>query len=160
MNDFAFITVSSHPKDERDELLGFDVVVNVSDHVDFELNSWLKENKIQSYWFPLGEAYGMPLENIFGAMWVLWHAERLNQKVFLHCMAGRNRSRMILDCYEYMMTGEFKEESSMMLNVKDNQLPGIYRLEVFLEKCLEVFQNPDIADGALIDWVKKETFGF
>jgi hypothetical protein len=39
-------------------------------------------------------------------------------------------------------------------------LPGIYRLELFLQKCLEVFNNPEVAGGALIDWVKKEALGF
>ena len=67
---------------------------------------------------------------------------------------------MIHDCYRYMMTNEYDENSSMMLNVKDNQLPGIYRLELFLLKCLEVFQSPEVAEGAMVDWVKKETFGF
>ena len=102
----------------------------------------------------------MPLENIFAAMNILWHAERSNQKVLLHCVAGRNRSQMILDCYQFMTEGELEEESSLMLNIKDNQLPGIYRMEVFLQKCHEVFTDPDIAEGAFVDWVKKETFGF
>jgi len=67
---------------------------------------------------------------------------------------------MISDCYRYMMTGEYDETSAMMLNVKDSQLPGIYRLELFLQKCLEMFKNPEIPTNAPLDWVKKETFGF
>lgn len=159
-----FITVSPHPAGKKkipfEELHNFDIVVNVSDHVDFELNNWLCRNTVQSYWFPLGEAFPIALENIFAAMNVLWDASRNNRTVFLHCVAGRNRSRMIKDCYQYMMTGHYEEESAMMLNIKDNQLPGIYRMELFLQKCLEVFEHPERADGAFIDWIRKETFCF
>ncbi len=100
----------------------------------------------------------MPLENIFGSLYVLWNAERKQQKVMLHCVAGRNRSKMVLDCFRYMKNGKYEEDSSLMENVKDNQLPGIYRTEVFLKKCLEIFENPQLAEGALIDWIKTETF--
>lgn len=159
-----FITVSCHPtersKQPLDSLKEFDIVMNVSDHVDFQLNAWLCAESIQQYWFPMGEAHSLPLENLFGAMQVLWNAENTHQKVFLHCVAGRNRSQMIKDCYRFMTTGEYDEKSSMMLNVYDNQLPGIYRLELFLQKCLALFQDPAIAEGELIDWLKRETFYF
>ena len=32
------------------------------------------------------------------------------------------------------------------------------RIEVFLQKCLEVIENPEVAEGALVDWVKKKTY--
>ena len=162
-----FITVSNHPAgwprkdaDGYEPLRGYDVVINVSDHLDAALSTWLCSHGIEHYWLPLGESFGMPLENIYAALLILWRAEKGQRKVLLHCMAGRNRSRMIYDCYRYMMTGEYDESSAMMLNVNDSQLPGIYRLEIFLQKCLGVFNNPTIADGARIAWVKKETFGF
>ena len=159
-----FITVSPHPTGKKkilfESLSEFDVVVNVSDHIDFTLNEWLCKNSIQLYWFPLGEAFPMALENIFGAMSVLWNAEQNNKKVLLHCVAGRNRSRMIKDCYQFMVTGQYEEKSSMMLNIKDNQLPGIYRTELFLQKCLEVLKTPELAEEAFIDWIRKETFCF
>ncbi len=155
-----FITISPHPVGSMEPLLDYDIVLNVSDFLDPELEDFLLANGIKGYWLPLGEAYEMPLENIYAAMLILWRAERDNKKTLIHCIAGRNRSQMILDCYRYMVTNEYDEDSSMMLNVKDNQLPGIYRLEVFLQKCLEVFKYPEIADSAFIDYVKKETFGF
>lgn len=155
-----FITISPHPVGPMEPLLDYDIVLNVSDFLDPELEDFLLANGIKGYWLPLGEAYGMSLENIYAAMLILWRAERDNKRVLLHCIAGRNRSKMIYDCYIYMMTGEYDEGSAMMLNVKDNQLPGIYRLEVFLQKCLEVIKSPEIADSAFIDYVKKETFGF
>ncbi|MDB4516348.1 hypothetical protein N9089_01970 [Crocinitomicaceae bacterium] len=163
------ITVSPHPTlckkpNTLESLRSYDIVLNVSDHLDPELTEWLLTNRIQSYWLPLGEAYVMPLENIYGALLILWRAERDEKNVLIHCIAGRNRSRMTLDCYRYMMTGEYSEDSAMMLNVKDSQLPGIYRLEVFLQKCLEVFERSEVAGGAfdvtLADWVKREALRF
>ena len=124
------------------------------------------------YLFPIGESYGMPIENIYGALSVLWNAEKNGHKVFMYCMAGRNHSVMIADCYYFMRQGNYRADNSsdvlygqskrneLFLNINDNQLPGIYRMELFLERCTELFNNPEIADGALIDWIKKETFGF
>lgn len=159
-----FITVSPHPtlkkKVSLEVLLSYNIVINVSDHLDSKLHSILGQNGVQSYWLPLGEAYGLALENIFAAMMILLSAEKDSQRVLLHCVAGRNRSKTIEDCYKYMTTGEYTEDSAMMLNVKDGQLPGIFRLELFLQKCLEVYKAPEVASGALLDWVKKETFGF
>lgn len=161
---FDFITVSPHPSGKRkmsqEDLRAYNIIINVSDHIDFALNTWLCKNQIQSYWFPLGEAYGMALENVFGALWVLWQADKNKQNVLLHCVVGRNRSRMIKDCYIFMITGEYSEKSSLALNINDNQMPGIYRTEVFLQRCLEFFENPEVAEGAHIDWIKKETFGY
>ena len=75
-----FITVSAHPTLKKkmtiEELGEYDVVINVSDHFDFDLANLLKEHKIESHWFPLGESYQMPLENLYGAMFILWHAEQ------------------------------------------------------------------------------------
>ena len=55
-----------------EELAEYDVVVNVSDHFDLDLANLLKQNKIESHWFPLGESYQMPLENIYAAIVILW----------------------------------------------------------------------------------------
>jgi hypothetical protein len=45
------------------------------------------------------------------------------------------------------------------LNINDNQLPGIYRKELFLERCKELLSTPEVADGTPIDWLKREVFG-
>jgi hypothetical protein len=52
------------------------------------------------------------------------------------------------------------KSNKLLLNINDNQLPGIYRMEHFLEKCRELFDNHKIAGDAYIDWLKKETFGY
>ena len=114
----------------------------------------------------------MPLENIFGALSVMYEAETKSQSIFMHCMAGRNRSITVADCYYFLRKGKHRSENSLdviygknksnklLLNIKDNQLPGIFRMECFLEKCRELFENPKIADDAFIDWIKRETFGY
>ena len=83
----------------------FDVIINVSDFIDHKQNAKISQQRIPVYWFPMGESFGMPLENIYGALSVLWYAEANNLKVFMHCMAGRNRSIMVADCYYFMREG-------------------------------------------------------
>ena len=64
--------------------IGFDLIINVSDHIDHKLHAKIADQGVPVYWFPMGESFGMPLENIFGAVSVLWHAEANNHRVFLH----------------------------------------------------------------------------
>ena len=169
------VTVSSHPTTnsaKKDWWNGYDLIINVSDHTNYQLHIDLAKHGIPIYWFPLGESYGMPLDNIYGALSVLWFAEKNNLKVLIHCMAGRNRSIIILDCYYYLRTEKQRADNSedveygknklnkLVLNINDNQLPGVFRTEHFLTKCRDLFQNPDIAENAYIDWLKKETFGY
>jgi len=169
------LTISAHPaiKSMKDNWWqDYDLVVNLSDYIEHRLHIQIASQGIPVYWFPMGETYGMPLENIFGALSILWEAEKNNHTVFLHCMAGRNRSVTIADCYYFIRQGKHRADNSgdvsygknksnkLLLNINDNQLPGIYRMELFLEKCRELFDNPKIADDAYIDWLKKETFGY
>ena len=42
--------------------------MNVSDLLDINLDAKFTTAKIQTFWFPLGESFGFPLENIFAAM--------------------------------------------------------------------------------------------
>ena len=103
-------------------------------------------------------------------MTVLWHAEKDNRKVFMHCMAGRNRSVTVVDCYYFLRMSEHRKDKSpdveygrlknnqLLLNIQDNQLPGIFRMELFLERCCELFNDSSLADNASIDWLKKESF--
>ena len=60
----------------------------------------------------MGETYGMPLENIFGALSILWEAEKNYHTVFMHCMAGRNRSVTIADCYYFIRQGKHRADKS------------------------------------------------
>ena len=169
------LTISSHPAIKPPEekwWQNYNVVLNVSDYLDHNLYSEIITDGILSFWFPIGESFGMPLENIFGALSIMWEAEKIDNTVFMHCRAGRNRSVAVADCYYFIRTGNHRSDNSidvaygknkankMLLNIKDNQLPGIYRMEHFLEKCREMFKDPTVANDAYIDWLKKETFGY
>jgi len=147
--------------------LDYDIVLNVSDLLDFELDQKLTAEGRQTFWFPLGESYGMPLENIYGAIHVLWQAEKRNSKVLLHCKAGQNRSVCVADCYYFLRTGEHREDlqqsfttygknkyNQLIQNINDNQLPGIFRMGRFLESCRESLEKPS---STIIDWLKKES---
>ena len=98
--------------------IGFDLIINVSDHIDHKLHAKIADQGVPVYWFPMGESFGMPLENIFGAVSVLWHAEANNHRVFLHCMAGRNRSVMVADCYYYVRQGRHRPYNDSINTIK------------------------------------------
>lgn len=57
-----FMTVYSHPSCKRkmlqEDLLAYDIVINVSDRIDFEFNNWLCKKQIKTYSLPLGRPMG------------------------------------------------------------------------------------------------------
>ncbi len=169
------LTIAAHPtKTQRKGKWweSYDLIINVSDCIDLELNTRIAYHGIAAYWFPMGESYGFPLENVYGAISVLWYAESSSLRVLLHGVSGRNRSIMVADCYYYIRTGSHRRDDAhdvlygknksnkLILNVNDNQLPGIYRMELFLEKSKKLLSVPDVAEGAPVDWLKKETYGW
>jgi hypothetical protein len=85
----------------------FDVVINVSDE-------YYPQHQINAFWFPMNEAKkDVGLNSIYGAMVILFDAEKNNKRVYLHCHAGVNRSRAIQAAYYYLRTGEqLKAETS------------------------------------------------
>ena len=165
--------IEAHPKAKpRTESwwLEYDIVLNVSDVLDFELDKQITADGKQTFWFPLGESYGMPLENIYGAICVLWEAEKQGSKVLLHCVVGENRSVCVADCYYFLRTGTHREDmqqsfttygqnkyNQLIQNINDNQLPGIFRMEMFLEYCLEALKKPGKTD---LDGLKKEALSY
>jgi len=169
-----YVMVISHPAiyDHDDKLHDVDIVINVSDYFDMKFNMMLLSRCIQSFWFPVGEAFGFPLENIYAAMLIMWHAEKKQKKLLLHCMSGKNRSIAVADCYYYLRVGRHRPDNSkniiygrskpnqLLENIRDNQLPGVYRMEVFLDKCREVFERPEVAEMAYVDWVKRNSLYF
>jgi hypothetical protein len=169
------LTISGHPLRKPMQKAwwnSYDVIINMSDFIDHKFHAQLVSYGKLAYWFPTGESFGIPLENVYGALSILYYSEINKLKTFIHCMAGRNRSVMIVDCYYYLRSGKHRPDNSndvlygknvsnkMFSNINDNQLPGIYRMEKFLEKCIDLFDNPKIAEDAYVDWLKKETFGY
>ncbi len=86
----------------------YDYVINVSDEFYSEIETKIKNHNllIKSFWFPMNEVRkDVGLNSIYGAMVILFEAEKHNKKVYLHCHAGVNRSKCVLAAYYFMRTG-------------------------------------------------------
>lgn len=82
----------------------YDVIINVSDEY------YRKYHFQNSFWFPMGEVKrDVGLNSMYGAMCILFEAEKNNKSVYLHCHAGVNRSRSVQSAYYFMRTGEHLE---------------------------------------------------
>ena len=165
------VTVSRFPELANIQAGEFDFCrfrINVSDIYKPEVDDAFLRMGVQNNWFPLGEAFGMPLESIYGALRVLHEAERQNFPVLLHCHAGKNRSVLIADCYYFLATMKQRERDQkgllyaqnspnrIVLNVDDGQLPGIFKMEEFLDCCRETFDNSFSDKDRPLDWIKHQ----
>lgn len=83
----------------------YDVIINVSDEYILPNHQICMTTNKKYFWFPLGEnGTNMGLNSIFAALQILWIAEHKNEKVYLHCHAGANRSVTVAQLYYYMRT--------------------------------------------------------
>ncbi len=142
--------------------------INVSDIYRPEVDDAFFRLGIHNNWFPLGHSFGMPLESIYGALRIIRTAEQQGQSVLLHCHAGRNRSVLVADCYYFLSTMTHREKNQKNLvyaknnpnriipNVDDGQLPGIYKMEEFLDCCRETFSDSFTDSERPIDWIKHQ----
>jgi len=163
MNNFqewyaANLKVGGYPKprelDEDGRLRSVDVFINVSDEYNQDIKWQIEGFFASSHWFPLGEAWGLCLGSIYGAMYVLWLAEQAGQKVYLHCHAGVNRSQTVADCYYYLRTGEHRPLQFTMLgtdpdtrnqlqrNCENKVLPDLFTMEGWLKNMAYAVSHP------------------
>lgn len=85
--------------------LDYGYVINMSD--EFYKSLYIRLFNSKNFWFPMNEKKrDIGLNSIYGAMVILYQAEKENAKVYLHCHSGRNRSQLVKACYYYMRTGE------------------------------------------------------
>lgn len=124
-----------------------DIIINMSD--EFYFDYVMKIQKTKSYfWFPMNERRrDIGLNSIFGALNVIYDAELRNKKVLLHCHSGRNRSRMTMNAYYFIRTGEhLKDGDEKYLNRLHRAslrgyLPPMKELEKFLKACNGYFKT-------------------
>jgi hypothetical protein len=131
-------------------LSDYDVFVNVSDEYNAELAVELTRLGKQSHWFPLGEAWGLCMGSIYGALYILREAEKHGQRVYLHCHAGVNRSQTVADCYYFMRSGEHRprvfcegmEQNALQRNILNNVLPDTFTMEGWLKQMNYAVTHP------------------
>ena len=85
----------------------YDICINVSDEYYFIYDKKILDSGCVTYWFPMNECKNdNGINSIYGAMVILYNAEKENKKVYLHCHAGIHRSQLIKCCYYFLKTGE------------------------------------------------------
>lgn len=156
------LLVGAFPSDE--DLAGkysdVDIIINMSDELYFDYVMNLQKTK-SHFWFPMNELKkDVGLNSIFGAINVLFEAEKRNKKVLVHCHSGRNRSRTVIACYYFMRTGEHLRDGDekyinrMYRSSVRGYLPPMKEFEKFLKNCHEVFKTERVFgknSGGIID---------
>jgi hypothetical protein len=112
---------------------------------------------VNYFWFPMSEQqFDMGVNSLFGALDVLWHAEKENAYVYLHCHSGKNRSRTVQAAYHYLRTGThmMQEKSGTYLNkllqnCGRHYLPAQAEMEGWLS-ALRKALNDSLVDSATL----------
>lgn len=140
----------------------YDIVINVSDEWYQDTYDTISRYGLIQHWFPMNECKrDIGLNSIFGAMVILYNAEKLNKKVYLHCHAGVNRSVTVECCYHYMRMGKHLDLdygsyiNPLIASCHRGYLPPKAEMEKFLKnisKRLEEAQNHLM--GGYLDDVK------
>lgn len=142
----------------------YDYIINVSDEYYWETDKKLQVNSSKTFWFPMSETVcDIGLNSIYGALVILYNAEKENKSVYLHCHAGTNRSEIVRAAYYYMKNNkqfDAKNSDISYLNrlVKacyEKKLPTLEYTEQFLTllgKFLNNFNGEPM--GGLIDEIK------
>ena len=161
------LTVGPYPYKQNQwfQAKKYDIIINVSDEFYDIVESQQRECGLKTFWFPMNEAMrDVGLNSIYGAMVILFNAERNNKRVYLHCHAGLNRSPTIKAAYHYLRTGaHLKEERDNFMNrlcaaCSRGYLPPLAETERFLSslgKQLESMKGEPM--GGLLDHIKLET---
>lgn len=127
-----------------------EVFINVSDEHNPEIEAMIQANGGRAHWFPLGEAWGMCLASIYGAMYIMRQAEKEERRVYLHCHAGVNRSQTVADCYHFLRTGEHRRPiypeisatNALQRNIENNILPDAFTMEGWLKTMAYAVNRP------------------
>lgn len=159
------VTVGAFPFMNNEHLNAFDYdyVINVSDEYYHEHHIPLVIANCKTFWFPMNECRkDVGLNSIYGAMCILWLAEKENKHVYLHCHAGINRSRCVHAAYFYLRTGKQMEvDNNGYINrlcamCARGYLPPKTEMERFLTELGKELEAKNM-QGGLLDQVKLAT---
>lgn len=154
------LTVGAFPyrQNPKFEQSNYDIVINVSDEWYIDTEMQLRETFINTYWFPMNEAKkDIGINSIYGAMVILSHAEQRNLRVYLHCHAGVNRSRIVQAAYYFIRTNHQLEiETNNYINrlvaaCSRGYLPPKAEMESFLGKVASLTKR---MSGGILDMSK------
>jgi hypothetical protein len=162
------LKVTRYPLPDEIKKSGVKYVINVSCEYISSNQKVCMDNDIKYFWFPIDELSGdIGLNSIFGALQILWIAEKENANVILHCHAGGNRSPTVMEAYYFMRTkkhfireisAESKElfekmfpeskdsetqNNRLLNNIEEGHLPSKNKMETFLKKTEEWFLKQD-----------------
>jgi hypothetical protein len=103
------LKITRYPKPEEIlKLSDIKYIINVSDEYNLKIHNICMEKNIKYFWFPMNECTdNMGINSIYGAMKILFIAEKENAKIIVHCHAGSNRSVTIGECYFYLRTKKY-----------------------------------------------------
>ena len=119
-------------------IMDYQVIINVSAEYYGEHKQWTRTER---HWFPMSEKQNdMGMNSIFGAMVILWQAERDHKDVYLHCHSGSNRSRTVRCAYYFMRTGKQLDDphksgpfqNKLLANCDRHYLPARAEMEAWL----------------------------
>ena len=161
---YPFINNNFFPE-YNGELIKYDLIINMSSEWYSDIDLKIREECNNVYWFPMNETKSdIGLNSIYGAMIVLYNAYKNNQKVYLHCHAGINRSQATLDAFYFMMNGEHRETNTDGFMNRITRMSGLSYLppktevEVFLKELkntLDIeYLKPNTLDILKINHVK------
>lgn len=157
------LRVTGFPTPEGITKSDFDYIINVSD--EFKPDCHLAATKCgkKYFWFPMNECTdNIGVNSIYGALQILWLAEKENAKVNLHCHAGVNRSVTVADAYYFMRTEEhrlsyskhdynFSCPQNRLKGNCGNGLPKLAKMETILKKSAIALTGGDGKRGFLLD---------
>ena len=139
------LTVGKYPMvqsgDDISNYKEYDVFVNVSDEWYPDIDNQLRfECTANTHWFPMGErGHDNGINSIYGACYILHLAELAGLRVYLHCHAGKHRSRVIQAAYHFMRSNSHYDgyeyngfDTPLHYDCSEGDLPPLKEMESFL----------------------------
>lgn len=107
-------------------------------------------------WFPMPEA-GCPLASLYGALVTLEQCRRAGEVVYLHCYAGITRSRLVEECYRYVVDPAHGLPRYVPEAIAAGQLPGGQWMRSWLERLAGYLSAPGPLPSGLLTSLYLET---